>query len=167
MIVLGVDPGQRNLGLALVDTAAKKVLVTKTIDCGGQPYAMQKAVVRGINEMLQDYPKPARVATENPPFGFGNDKRGGVTACYLWYILGGVTFWAATQGIPVSGIQPKALKTYAAKTIGLPPAAWEGSAGSRAKLKSGISKAVKVITGCNDSATDHEADAILIAFALS
>lgn len=167
MIVLGVDPGQRNLGLALVDTTAKKVLVTKTIDCGGQPYAMQKSVVRGINDLLRDYPKPQRVATENVPFGFGSNARGGVTACYLWFILGGVCYWAATEGIPVSGIAPKALKAYAAKTIGLPVGAWEGRSGSRAKLKSGIAEAVRTITGCDDSSTDHEADAILIAFALS
>ncbi len=168
MLVLGVDPGQRNLGLALVDTAAKKVLVTKTIDCGTAPYAMQKAVVRGINELLKDYPKPARVATENVPFGFGgNSKRGGITACYLWFILGGVAYWAATEGIPVSGIAPKALKTYAARTIGLPVSAWEGRTGSRAKLKAGITEAVKKITGSDSSASDHESDAILIAFALA
>jgi Holliday junction resolvasome RuvABC endonuclease subunit len=166
MLVLGVDPGQRNLGLALVNVATKEVLVTAHVDCGSSPYAMHKALSRALNKMFSEHPLPSRVATENAPFGFSGRGYGGKTACYLWNIMGGIGYWATNNGIPMNGIAPKALKTYAAKLVGVPYAHWKGS-NDRERSKWGISKAIKDLTGSDPSCSDHEADAILVAFALN
>ena len=88
------------------------------------------------------------------------------TACTMHWVLGGVGLWAAQHGIPMAGIAPKALKTFACKVIGVPYTSWKGAKGSRAQAKWGISEAVKVLTGSDESSSDHEADAVLAAFAL-
>lgn len=166
MIVLGIDPGYRHLGLALVDVSEGRVLATATVDCGSSYYAQHKAVNRALDKMFADQPLPARVATENVPFGFSGRGAGGRTACTMHWVMGGIGYWAASQGIPMSGIAPKALKTYAANLVGVPYAKWKG-ANDRARSKWGISKAIKGLTGSDPSCSDHEADAILVAFSLN
>lgn len=166
MIVLGIDPGFRHLGLALVDISNKRVLATATVDCGSSYYAQHKAVNRALTKMFATHPLPDRVATENVPFGFAGRGAGGKTACTMHWVIGGLGMWAARQGIPIGGIAPKALKTYAAKLVGVPYSQWQG-ANDRARTKWGISQALKGILGTDPSCTDHEADAILVAFALN
>ena len=166
MIVLGIDPGFRHLGLALVDVSNKQVLATTTIDCGSSYYAQHKAVNRALEKMFADQPLPSRVATESVPFGFAGRGAGGRTACTMHWVLGGIGYWAASRGIPMSGILPKALKSYASGLVGVPYTHWKG-ANDRERSKWGISKAVKGLTGSDPSCTDHEADAILVAFALN
>ena len=166
MLVLGIDPGFRSLGLALVDTAAGEVLATRTVDCGQVYYAQHKTVNRALEELFEEFPLPQRVATENVPNGFAGKGSGGRTACTMHWVLGGVGLWAAQHGIPMAGIAPKALKTFACKVIGVPYTSWKGAKGSRAQAKWGISEAVKVLTGSDESSSDHEADAVLAAFAL-
>jgi len=165
MLVLGIDPGYRHLGLALVDVSEGRVLATTTVDCGSSYYAQHKAVKRALDKFFADHPEPDRIATESVPFGFAGRGAGGRTACTMHWVLGGIGMWAADRGIPMSGITPKSLKGYACKQIGVPYTAWKG-ANDRARSKWGISQAVQQITGSDGSSTDHEADAILVAFAL-
>lgn len=164
MLVLGIDPGFRNLGLALVDTSTGKVLATRTVDCGRVYLAMPKFVNRALEEMFATLPRPQRVRIEAAPFGYGGSRRGGQNACTMHWVLGVVGGWAARHDIPMSQITPKALKTFAAKQIGVPYKDWEGPADSRAAKKWGISQAVQQLTTGTVDTTDHEDDAILIAF---
>lgn len=167
MLILGVDPGYRKLGLALVETDTATVLDTWTVDCGNVYYKQHCFVDRIMRQIHREYGKPALIATENVPNGFAGRGSGGRTACTMHWVLGGIGMWAAQHGVPMRGIPPKSLKTYAAKTIGVHPSEWEGAKGTRAKLKSGIAEAVAKITGQADHKSDHEADAILVAFALA
>lgn len=165
MLVLGVDPGTRQLGLSLVDTSAQKVLRTVCIDTGRDNAVRQRLLRVQLEDFLQGV-LPELVATETPPHGFAGSKNGGATACGLWYILGGIAFWAAEMRIPISMVSPAQLKLYAARTIDIPYNEWEGKSGSRSKKKWGIKEAVSQLTG-TDNPTDHEADAVLAAFALT
>ncbi len=165
MLVLGVDPGTRQLGLSLVDTSAKEVLRTVCIDTGKDNTVRQRLLRVQLEDFLQGA-LPELIATETPPHGFSGSKNGGATACGLWYILGGIAFWAAEMRIPISMVSPVDLKKYASYVIGVPYSDWKGKAGSRALKKWGIKQAVAKLTG-QENPTDHEADAVLAAFALT
>ena len=167
MLILGVDPGYRKLGLAVVDSDTKEVLHTRTVDCGQIFYKMHYAVLRALADIAESYGIPDLVATEKVPNGFAGRSSGGRTACTMHWVAGGIGYWAAQHGIPVRDITPKGLKSYAAKVTGTPLREWEGPTGSRAKLKSGISEAVGILTGSKAHKTDHEADAVLVALAFS
>jgi len=172
MIVLGVDPGYQNLGIALVDTSKRSVLASTTVACGGNPWTQHKILSRELPLFLEDYPKPDLIATETPPFGFSGRGSGGKTACLMWHVIGGLSMWAAQQGIQVKDITPTGLKAYAGEVIGMGYNAWpqRGKTKTRSEIKWGISEAVKkLLDGRRKSSaanSDHEADAVLIAFAL-
>lgn len=165
MLVLGVDPGTRQLGLSLVDTTAGEVLRTTCIDTGKDNTVRQRLLRVQLEDFLAGA-LPELVATETPPHGFAGSKNGGATACGLWYILGGIAYWAAEMRVPISMISPANLKLYACRTIDIPYQDWEGKSGSRSKKKWGIKQAVARLTG-TENPTDHEADAVLAAFALA
>jgi len=168
MLILGIDPGYRSLGLALVNTEKCAIVCAKTVDCGKQPLAQHKILSRALDELLNDYPDVKLVATERPPFGFAGSRSGGQTACLMWWVLGGVGSWAAQRRIPMRDITPKALKVFAEEIIGKKYLDWpqKGKHKTRSEKKWGMAEAVKKLTGANEHSSDHEADAILAAFAL-
>lgn len=168
MLVLGIDPGYRSLGLALVDTEKGKILSAETVDCGTNPVTQHKLLNLALDEFMANHPGVELVATERPPFGFSG-AAGGKTACLMWWVLGGLGSWAARRSIPLRDITPKALKNFAVATIGKRYEDWpqKGKYKTRSEKKWGMAEAVKKLTGANEHSSDHEADAVLAAFALA
>ena len=168
MLILGIDPGYRSLGLALVDTENGDIVCSKTIDCGTNPLTQHKLLNLALDDLLDDHPDIELVATERPPFGFAGSKTGGKTACLMWWVLGGLGSWAARRKIPLRDITPTALKNFAVATIGKRYEDWpqKGKYKTRSEKKWGMAEAVKKLTGANEHSSDHEADAVLAAFAL-
>lgn len=169
MIVLGVDPGFRTLGLALVDTVAREVIDTATIDTGTSIPHRHKILHAEMRHFMSGNPMPQLVASEEPPFGFAGDRSGGKTACGLWFVTAAPAVWAAQNGVDFRFILPAKLKDYAGAIIKLRPSAWpcKGTKRTRAEKKWGIAEAVRTLIPGASCASDHEADAILAAFALA
>ena len=168
MLILGIDPRYRSLGLAIVDTEKGDIVCTSTVDCGTNPMTQHKLLTQGLDELVNSYPNVELVATERPPYGFAGSRTGGKTACQMWWVLGGGGSCAARRRIPMRDITPTALKNFAETPIGKKYVEWptKGRHKTRSEKKWGMAEAVKKLTGANEHSSDHEADAVLAAFAL-
>ena len=156
MIILGVDPGYRNLGLSVVDTRRQKVLHSQNYAVG---YSDRWRVMPGrvddiLDQIYEKYPFEA-VAYEDPPML--NNKN---TTAKLWFVMGAVLGWAAAHGLEARGCAPKIIKWVAQDILG-------EVRHPRAKVpKSTIKDAVELWTGAKSAASaNHEDDATLAAIA--
>jgi hypothetical protein len=158
-LILGLDPAYRTLGISLVNTSTNEVLISKTVNCGAQPYAFAKVLARELPDFL-DFGSIECLALERPPFGVA---RGGVrpkSAALIWCVMGSIFHWAHENNIPVRRpVEAKALKTFAAKVVGKR----YKPGGTRTERKALVKEAVEKLTG-SPRPTDHEDDATLAAF---
>ena len=118
MLILGIDPGYRSLGLALVDTEKCQVIDSRTVDCGRNHLTQHKVLATELDHFLDGFEVPACIAMERVPYGFGGGSSGGRTACGMWFVAGGLAMWAARRDIALRDITPTALKNFAVATIG-------------------------------------------------
>ena len=106
MRVLGVDPGLRTTGWAVLD--ARGALV----DCGrwrvrpGEPAATTVALARGLRAVI-DRHRPEVLGVE---LQFVNFKRGHQDRAGLAALRGALTLVASEAGLRVVGVQPQAAK---------------------------------------------------------
>lgn len=158
MIVLGVDPGYRNLGLALVrisdDGTAAKVTFSKNMSVGKAtaPMAFTKFLWPELERLHAEYGPIEAVASETPPFIMGQIK----TTAFLWAVSSIIVAWSHAKGIPFRHAAPLSLKKAVCRSVGKP---WDRK---YIPKKSEVKSVVKSITA-STLPTSHEADAVLAA----
>jgi Holliday junction resolvasome RuvABC endonuclease subunit len=157
MIVLGVDPGYRNLGLSIVrmspDGKAAKVLHSENMSVGKAtaPMAFTKFLWPKLEELHATH-KIEAVASETPPFIMGQIK----TTAFLWAVSSIIVAWAHTNQLPFRHAAPLSLKKAVCRAVGK---SWNRKFIPK---KSEVKEVVQRITACS-STTSHEADATLAA----
>jgi len=158
LIVLGVDPGYRNLGLSLVyvapDGDAAKVIFSRNMSVGKAtaPMAFTKFLWPELEHLNKEYGPIEAVASETPPFIMGQIK----TTAFLWAVSSIIVAWAHVQGIPFRHAAPLSLKKAACRITGKE---WDRKSIPK---KSEVKRAVELITA-SSSKTSHESDATLAA----
>jgi len=159
MIILGVDPGYRNLGLCLMQVSASgyDVIWSETVTLGSdkQPQtAFPKKLLPLLERLHLEY-NIEGVASESPPYIMRQIK----TSCLLWFASGLLVSWAYSNGIPYKHAAPITLKKACAKVLGIP---WNRKfMPTKAQVKQSIVR----LTGAG-SRTSHENDAALAALTL-
>ena len=157
MIVLGVDPGYRNLGLSIVEitehSSRMKILYSKNM-CVGKataPLMFTKFLWPMLSRLHKEYAIEA-IASETPPFIMGQIK----TTAFLWSVSSIIVSWAYVHDIPFKHSSPISLKRAVSKVLQIP---W-----SRKYMpkKSDVKSAVERLCGVTCS-TSHENDATLAA----
>jgi len=159
MIILGIDPGYRNLGVSVVRLRHKKdpnILFSKNVNLGDahQPLNFVKLLLPQLDALNKKYGIDA-VASESPPYIMKRIK----TTVGLWTVSTTIAAWAEINGIPFRHAAPITLKRATARILGLK---WD-----RKKMpkKSGIKEAImELCDTCPD--TSHEADAVLAVIVL-
>ena len=157
MIVLGVDPGYRNLGLSIVriseDGKAVKVLYSENMSVGKAtaPMLFTRFLWPALSRLHKKYEIEA-IASETPPFIMGQIK----TTAFLWAVSSIIVSWAHAHDIPFKHTSPISIKKAVARALELP---W-----SRKYMpkKSDVKAAVKRLSG-DACSTSHENDATLAA----
>lgn len=158
MIVLGVDPGYRNLGLSIVrisaDGKAAKVLHSENMSVGKAtaPMAFTKFLWPRLVELNAEHGPIDAVASETPPFIMGQIK----TTAFLWAVSSIIVAWAHSQSIPFRHAAPLSLKKAVCRAVDKP---WNKKFIPK---KSEVKEAVRLITASSGT-TSHEADATLAA----
>jgi len=106
--VLALDPGYRNLGIAIVE--AGRILHSETMLVGSPhaPLKFGRAVAEKMEDLRIAYGPFRAVAFETPPFITQNIK----VSSLLWHTMGAVTAWAALQDYPIWDIMPQKLKRH-------------------------------------------------------
>lgn len=157
MIILGVDPGYRNLGLSIVrisDEGQKvKILHSKNKSVGSAtaPMAFTKFLWPDLEEMHAKYGFDG-IASETPPFIMGQIK----TTAYLWAVSSIIVAFAHANDIPFRHASPISLKRAVSRVLELP---WNRKFIPK---KSDVGSAVERLCGMK-CVTSHENDAALAA----
>ena len=157
MIVLGVDPGYRNLGLSIVEISGDgkkaKVLYSKNVSVGKAtaPMMFTKFLWPRLVALHKEYGIEA-VASETPPFIMGQIK----TTAFLWAVGSIIVAWAHNEGVPFKHASPISLKRGVCRALELP---WDRKFIPK---KKDVKAAVRRITG-DCGSTSHEDDATLAA----
>ena len=157
MIVLGVDPGYRNLGLSIVkisaDGKAVKVLYSENMSVGKAtaPMLFTKFLWPALSRLSKKYEIEA-IASETPPFIMGQIR----TTAFLWAVSSIIVSWAHAHGIPFKHSSPISLKRAVARALELP---WSRKFMPK---KADVKAAVKRLCG-EACSTSHENDATLAA----
>jgi len=158
LIVLGVDPGYRNLGLALVrvanDGKAAEVIYSKNMSVGKAtaPMAFTRFLWPELERLNAEYGPIDAVASETPPFIMGQIK----TTAFLWAVSSIIVAWAHAREIPFRHAAPISLKKAVCRATG---EVWNSKFIPR---KSAVKAVVKSITA-SSCVTSHESDAALAA----
>ena len=158
MIVLGVDPGYRNLGLSVVrvslDGKTAEVIFSRNMSVGKAtaPMAFTKFLWPELERLNKEYGPIEAVASETPPFIMGQIK----TTAFLWAVSSIIVAWAHVQNIPFRHAAPISLKKATCRILGKE---WNRKFIPK---KSEVKLAVKSITA-SSSKTSHESDATLAA----
>lgn len=158
MIVLGVDPGYRNLGLALVrmsaDGKAAKVIHSQNMSVGKAtaPMTFTKFLWPELERLNAVYGPIEAVASETPPFIMGQIK----TTAFLWAVSSIIVAWAHSHNIPFRHAAPLSLKKAVCRAVGKE---WNRKFIPK---KSEVKAVVKQITA-SSCHTSHESDAVLAA----
>tara|TARA_B100001939_G_scaffold325286_1_gene317911 strand:+ start:276 stop:785 length:510 start_codon:yes stop_codon:yes gene_type:complete len=158
MIVLGVDPGYRNLGLSIVrisaDGKAAKVIHSENMSVGKAtaPMAFTKFLWPRLEQLDKEYGPIEAVASETPPFIMGQIK----TTAFLWAVSSIIVAWSHARAIPFRHAAPLSLKKAVCRAVGKE---WNRKFIPK---KSEVKAVVKDITA-DTSTTSHEADATLAA----
>ena len=122
MIVLGVDPGYRNLGLAVVrispDGQTAEVLHSKSMSVGKAtaPMAFTKFLWPELVRLDTDYGPIDAVASETPPFIMGQIK----TTAFLWAVSSIIVARSHAQDIPFRHASPISLKKAVCRALQKP-----------------------------------------------
>ena len=159
MIVLGVDPGYRNLGLSIVDISEHSTRLEIPFSrnmSGGKataPLMFTKFLWPELERLHAEY-KIEAIASETPPFIMGQIK----TTAFLWAVSSIIVSWAYAHDIPFRHASPISLKRAVSRTLQVP---WTNKYIPR---KSDVKAAVKRLTKDGTArSTSHENDAILAA----
>lgn len=158
MIVLGVDPGYRNLGLCLVkisdDGKAAKLLWSESSAVGKatQPLMFVRFLWPKLERLHKEYGPIQAIASETPPFIMGQIK----TTAFLWAVSSIIVAWSHTNNITFRHASPLSLKKAVCRVAGRE---W-----SRKFIpkKSEVKEVVQAITA-DTGQTSHENDATLAA----
>mgnify|MGYP003108403103 CR=1 FL=1 len=159
MIVLGIDPGYRNLGISVVRLRKGKepnILYSTNLNLGDahQPLNFVKLLLPRLNALNKKYGIDA-VASESPPYIMKRVK----TTAGLWTVSAIIATWAELKGISFRHASPISLKRATARVLGVK---FETK---KMPKKSAIKEAVmQLCDTCPD--TSHEADSILAALVL-
>ncbi len=159
MIILGVDPGYRNLGLSIVKvpehSTRLEVIFSRNMSVGKAtaPLMFTKFLWPELTRLHEEH-KFEAIASETPPFIMGQIK----TTAFLWAVSSIIVSWAYAHDIPFKHASPISLKRAVCRVLQLP---W-----SRKYIpkKSDVKAAVKRLTVDGEGrATSHENDATLAA----
>lgn len=158
MIILGVDPGYRNLGLSVVrvsdDGESAEVLWSESTAVGKTtaPMTFTRFLWPKLTELDEKYGPIEAVASETPPFIMGQIK----TTAFLWAVSTIIVNWAYVKDIPFKHASPISLKRGVCRILSMP---WERK---YIPKKSDVRKSIVHLLGCS-SKTSHENDATLAA----
>ncbi|MAA63846.1 MAG: hypothetical protein CL581_03575 [Alteromonadaceae bacterium] len=158
MIVLGVDPGYRNLGLSVVrvseDGKAAKVLHSENMSVGKAtaPMAFTKFLWPKLEALNAEHGPIDSVASETPPFIMGQIK----TTAFLWAVSSIVVAWTHANNVAFRHASPLSLKRAVCRATGRE---WNRKFIPK---KSEVKEVVQQITA-GTGHTSHENDATLAA----
>ena len=158
MIVLGIDPGYRNLGMAILrvsDNRAERVW-SGTMSVGSSSRGMDfaKFLWPKLEKLDMEYGIDA-IAAETAPFIMKQIK----TTALLWAVTSIITSWAYNKGIPFKHAAPLVLKRATCRALELP---WDRKFIPK---KKDIKRVVMQYCGTAGK-TNHEDDAALAAILL-
>ncbi len=163
MIVLGIDPGYRNLGLSVVkvsdDGKEFEILHSDSVSVGKAtaPLLFAKFLWPKLSRLSEEYGPIEAIGTETPPFIMGQIQ----TTAFLWSVSSIIAAWACDRGIPMRNTSPIGLKRATAKLLEI-PFNRKGMAS-----KKDVRRAVERVVGKGTSGkTSHENDATLAVIAL-
>jgi Holliday junction resolvasome RuvABC endonuclease subunit len=160
-LILGIDPGYANFGIAVVDIAVgkgegalRRVLFTKSLSVGSKSSPMKFAskLHPELDKIYATYGPFKGVAAESPTL-IMNQVR---TTALIWHAMGIVTGWACDKGIPFRHLSPISLKRVAMRCLDIPLSS------RKYPKKTQIKKLVESWVG-EGKRTSHENDAILAA----
>ena len=157
MIVLGVDPGYRNLGLSVVEFNDEgkrmQVLESKNMTVGkaSAPLTFTKFLWPEW-ERLHKAHKIDGVASETPPFIMGQIR----TTAFLWAVSSIIVAWAYVKDLSFRHASPIALKRGVCTVLDMP---WDRK---YIPKKKDVKRAVEQLAG-EPLATSHENDAAFAA----
>lgn len=155
MRVLGVDPGYRHLGLAVIETEPLTLSYSQTVVVGTSdaPQSYTHTLVPYLNNIQAEFHFEA-IGTETPPFIEGQIQ----TTAMLHRVFAIIETWAFMQApkIEIRYRAPMALKAAARRLLGIADPKENGKAMMR--------RALIQIVGASGK-TDHENDAALAAIA--
>jgi Holliday junction resolvasome RuvABC endonuclease subunit len=121
MIVLGVDPGYRNLGLSIVKieehSTKLEVLHSQNMSVGKAtaPMMFTKFLWPELERLHEKY-KIEAIASETPPFIMGQIK----TTAFLWAVSSIIVSWAHAHEIPFRHASPISLKRAVSRVLQIP-----------------------------------------------
>ena len=157
MIILGVDPGYRNLGLSIVrflnDEKEITVLESRNMSVGNAsaPMTFAKFLWPELNALHEKYDIDG-IASETPPFIMGQIK----TTAFLWAVSSIIVSWSYQNEIPFRHAAPMSLKRATCTILDMP---WHRK---YIPKKSDVKKAIIKLNG-EGLTTSHENDATLAA----
>ena len=157
MIILGVDPGYKNLGLSVVRISNSgrhaEVLESRNMTVGNAsaPLTFTKFLWPALEEMHERYGFEG-VASETPPFIMGQIK----TTAFLWAVSSIIVAWAYSNDIAFRHASPISLKRGVCRLLDMP---WDKK---YIPKKSDVKRAVKQLNG-DPLPTSHENDAAFAA----
>lgn len=159
MIVLGVDPGYRNLGLSIVKfeehSTRLEVLFSQNMSVGKAtaPLMFTKFLWPELTRLHEEYGIEA-IASETPPFIMGQIK----TTAFLWAVSSIIVSWAYAHDIPFRHASPISLKRAVSRVLQTP---WTRKYMPK---KSDVKAAIKRLSNDGKAGpTSHENDATLAA----
>jgi len=158
MIILGVDPGYRNLGLSVVEideySTRIKILSSQNMSVGKAtaPLMFTKFLWPTLSSLHSQYGIDA-IASETPPFIMGQIK----TTAFLWAVSSIIVAWAYSEDIPFRHASPISLKKAVSRVLQIP---WSKKYMPK---KSDVKSAVERLSGEKGLPTSHENDATLAA----
>lgn len=161
MIVLGVDPGYRNLGLALVrvneDGNEAEIIHSKNMSVGKAtaPLAFTKFLWPELERLQAEYGPIEAIASETPPFIMGQIK----TTAFLWAVSSIIVAWSHHNKLAFRHASPISLKRAVCRALERP---WDKKFIPR---KSEVKLVIDKLTG-QPCATSHENDAALAALVM-
>ena len=161
MIVLGVDPGYRNLGLAILrvseDGGSAEVLYSKNMSVGKAtaPLAFTKFLWPELERLDAEHGPIQAIASETPPFIMVQIK----TTAFLWAVSSIIVAWSHHKALAFRHASPISLKRAVCRAAGKP---WDKK---YIPKKSEVKQVVERITGAA-CPTSHENDAALAALTM-
>ena len=157
MRILGIDPGYRNLGLAIIDIqpSGAHIVWSENMSVGSASNGLffVKFLWPKLDELYVKYGIEG-LASETPPFIMKQVK----TTALLWAVSTITVCWAYHRGLPFRHASPISIKKAVARALGLP---WRQK--SMPKKKE-VREAVIQYTG--NGLGSHENDAVLSAILL-
>jgi Holliday junction resolvasome RuvABC endonuclease subunit len=155
-IVLGIDPGYKNLGICVVNVETREIIHSENFTVGGDSNIMgfSKKLWPKLEELYTEYGFEA-IGTETPPFIMRQIK----ITTGLWAVSSIINAWATYRELEMKHIAPITIKKRAVAIMG---GVWDPKNVPR---KPYIRKVVEQLTGAHGT-SNHDDDAILAALLL-